>query len=757
MRSLWIPSLVLSALAGAPLMAQTPPGPGPMPPSPRPLRVTQQAVIPHVNVKAVIDEGVASVDVALTLENQGKGEAEYVLAFPLPPGAVADRLQLKIDGKMEEGELSDAKAARGIYMAIVRKRRDPALLEYAGRGLVRLRVFPIPGGGKREVALRYRQVLPQSGGLWNLSFPTRAFGEGRFAMDVQVKTKHGLRNVYAPTSGWDIVRKGEREARASFESKVRPTRDPQLFYSMSDAEFGLSMLSYKKQGEPGYFLLLLSPKRDAEMAKELKKSVTFVVDTSGSMRGQKIEQAKGALRYFVSKLKDEDEFNIVAFSTEARLWKSSLTQANAEMRKDAEQFIDGLGANGGTNIHDALTSALTAQPKQGNVPMLVFLTDGLASVGIQQPKEILAAVKKANAHETRIFAFGVGNDVNTFLIDSLCEETRGTRDYVAPQENIEVKVSALFDKIAHPVLSDLKLECAQVEWDRMAPSRLPDLFLGEQLVVAGRYKQPGDYAIRLHGRSGDTKRIFTFDAGFAKDGEGQDFVPSIWAQRRVGFLLDQMRLHGQNGELINEIKILAEKHGIVTPYSSQLVLEPGMQADDFDMGRSVRRRGGSKGGPGGNWGGRRAGGPTTGAPSGPTTPGPAGPSTSRPGGIPVNSPPPPPSTGGMPAPQAGGGGGRSHGAAPNAPSGPPRLPRARRPRRCARPRSSTTPIARFSGASRTRPSCCAARPGRTRPSRTRCSLSCAASRPGPRSISSCCRSSRSWARSSRSKGACCSC
>ena len=595
----------------------------------RPNVVPHNGITAAARVQAEIEEGVASVRVALTLENRLRRQGEYVLAFPLPEGAVADKLQLEIDGQMQEGELADAKTARNVYLSIVRRRRDPALLEYAGRGLVRLRVFPIPPGGKREVQLRYRQVLPQAGGLWSLSFPCRAFGAGSFSMDVKLRSKHGLRNVYAPTSGWDIVRKGDHEARASFESKQRPSRDPQLFYSLTDSEFGLSLLSYKKQGKPGYFLLLLSPKRDAGAKKELRKSITFVVDVSGSMRGQKIEQAKGALRYFISKLKPDDEFNIVPFSTEAQPWRPALTAASAENRSAAEKFVGTLEARGGTNIHDALTSAIAAQPKQGNVSMLVFLTDGLPSVGIQQPKEILTAVKKANAGNTRIFAFGVGNDVNTYLIDSICEQSRGTRDYVAPSENIEVKTSALFDKIAHPVLSELQLSCAQVEWDRLAPHRLPDLFRGEQLVVAGRYKQPGHSAIRLHGSTGDAKQTFTFEADFAKDGEGHDFVASIWAQRRVGFLLDQMRLHGQNPELINEVKLLANEHGIVTPYSSQLVLEPGMQGDNFGFGRRGRpapRAGG---------GGGRTGQPGNAGPAGPSTPAPGGPAT---GARPVSGP-----------------------------------------------------------------------------------------------------------------------
>ncbi len=586
--------------------------------------ISKAQVTQKTQIQARIVDGVGRVEATIRFHNAGRRDAESVLLFPLPEGAVADGLELEMGGKKVEGKVEDAKAARRVYLSIVRRRRDPALLEYAGKNFVRLRVFPIPAGGTQEVVFRYSQVLPMSGGLYEFRFPCRALGKGSFSIGMDVKSQHGLENIYAPSTGWDIKRKDKDHAVASYESSARPQQDPRFFFSLARKDFGLSLLTYKKKGEKGYFLMLLSPKRGTEGTR-VAKSITFVVDVSGSMRGEKIQQAKGALRYFLSKLNPGDEFNITPFSTEARPFSSGMVAADEDAKKRAMSFIDSLEAAGGTNIHDALLTALSTKPAEGKLPIVAFLTDGLPTVGITKPQEILASCKKRNGQKARIFVFGVGSDVNTFLLDSLCESNRGTRDYVRRGENIEVKTSALFSKLANPALSDLAIEVDGPSLSRWTPSRLPDLFHGEQLVVAGRYDKGGHFAVTLKGKLGKVEKHFVFDASFAEDDKSNDFVRSIWAKRRVGQLLDAIRLNGPNQELISEIKTLASKHGIVTPYTSNIAADRG-DLYGFALGTQprtttpVRRRGGNfrgvTGAPVAGGGGRAAG------PGGPTTPAP---------------------------------------------------------------------------------------------------------------------------------------
>jgi Ca-activated chloride channel homolog len=563
-------------------------------------------------VSARLANGVADTTVTLSFRNNGNSIAEKVLLFPLPKGATADRIRMKIGDKMETGEVLDKNRARQIYEGIVRKRMDPALLEYMGRDLLRLRVFPIPAHGTQDVEVRFRMLLPESGGLYSFEFPTRAVEGGTFAMDVQIHSKTAIKNVWSPVQGFDIRKKSDNEARASYETKGRPKKDPVIFYGLSDRDFGLNLLTWRKPGEPGYFMVLLAPKRDWKQEKELNKDIILVLDTSGSMQGQKIVQARAAVDYFLKSLKPGDRFNLIPFSTEARPFAAQSLPAEKAVLEKATQYVKSLEARGGTNIEEALNAAFAglAHKELGNtwlpknafyeevcpppdevkrVPILVFLTDGLPTVGQTDVRALLKKTRSANTSNARIFAFGVGHDVNTRLLDKMALGSRGDRDYVAPGENIEVKTSLLFEKLAHPVMTDLELRADKVQWDRKNPGRLPDLFRGSRLVVTGRYKGAGATAIRLSGKVGGEARQFVFEGTFPAESSKHDFIATIWAQRRVAQLLDAIRLNGRNAELIQEIQHIGKKFGIVTPYTSQLILEEGASVAN-DLPQQTRRR-----------------------------------------------------------------------------------------------------------------------------------------------------------------------
>ncbi|MFQ5503587.1 MAG: VIT domain-containing protein, partial [Planctomycetota bacterium] len=540
-------------------------------------------------VKVEIVDGVADTRVTMVFHNKGPLPGQKILGFPLPRGAVADGIRMSVGGRLEEGEVLDDRKARRLYESIVRSRRDPALLEYVGRDLLRLRVFPIPPKGRQTVEIRFRQLLPESGGLHEFEFPARAAEGGSFAIEASIQSRKAIKNVYSPISGFDVALRDDHHARASLESKGRPKRDPLLFYGLSEKDFGLNLLTYRKKGQEGTFLLMLAPKREWRKESQLEKSITFVLDTSGSMQGKKIEQARGALRFFLGSLKKTDRFNVIPFSTEARPFRNAPIEASEAEVQEALVLADALEARGGTNIHDALTTALSTTPGEGLVPMVVFLTDGQPTVGTTDIKQILAACSAANRQGARIFVFGVGASVNTHLLDRLSRDSGGTRDYVTPGEDIEVKTSSLFEKLAHPVMTELELAADRIQWSRLAPSRLPDLFRGSRLVVAGRYSGEGHVALRLRGKVAGEVKEFVFDAEFPAEAKEHDFVATIWAQRRIGQLLDAIRLNGQNPELTAEIRRLGREHGIVTPYTSHLIVEEGRRvARAFGGGRAYR-------------------------------------------------------------------------------------------------------------------------------------------------------------------------
>ena len=313
----------------------------------------------------------------------------------------------------------------------------------------------------------------------------------------------------------------------------------------------------------------------------MTKDVAFVLDTSGSMAGKKLDQAKKALLFCVENLNDGDRFEIIRFSTEVEPLFDQLVNASEPNRARAGEFIRHLKPMGATAIDNALQKALALRPSRGDRPFVViFLTDGLPTIGTTDEDQIVADVKKASAGRTRVFCFGIGTDVNTHLLDRIAEDTRAVSQYVLPEEDLEVKVSSFFSKIKEPVLTNPTLKfTGGIRATKLYPSPLPDLFKGEQLVLVGRYSSQGDAAVIVDGTVNGAARTFTYEVKFPDEAAANDFIPRLWATRRVGCLLDEIRLHGENSELRDEVTDLARKYSIVTPYTAYLILEDETHRD----------------------------------------------------------------------------------------------------------------------------------------------------------------------------------
>jgi len=366
---------------------------------------------------------------------------------------------------------------------------------------------------------------------------------------------------------------------------------------MEKSDIALDLLTYKKPGEDGYFLLLAAPGIETKNTKVIPKDVLFVLDTSGSMGGAKLEQGKKALNFCVENLNDSDRFEIIRFATEVEPLFGKLADVSAAQRERARTFIKELKPTGGTAINDALQKALALRPESGDRPFVViFLTDGLPTIGITREDAILENVTKANRANTRIFCFGIGTDVNTHLLDKITEQTKAVSQYVLPDEDLEVKVSNFFSKIKEPVLANPKVSFPEaIRAAKMYPSPVPDLFKGDQVVLVGRYSGHGAGAIEISGSVSGDRRKFAEDARFPEESFSHDFIPRLWAMRRVGYLLDEIRLHGDNKELKDEVTELARKYSIVTPYTAYLIIEDEKHRNVPDLSRSVRLRNGAAG------------------------------------------------------------------------------------------------------------------------------------------------------------------
>lgn len=568
-----------------PIPPRPPHWPPPLPPVVRPY-APLEVVYHHVTVQ--IDGQVATTSVDQEFYNPNPAQLEGTYLFPVPKGAQIDKFQMDIGGKMVAAELLSADKARKIYEDIVRRAKDPALLEYADRDVFKVRVFPIEAHGKKRIKLSYTEVLKVDAGLVGYVYPlnTEKFSAKPIkdlSLKVELQSDRPLKAIYSPSHKVEIKRHGAQRATVGFEaSDTHPDTDFALYFALEKDELGVNLVTHKTDSEDGYFMLLVSPGVDDKAKRVMPKDVAFVLDTSGSMAGKKLEQAKRALEFCVENLNDEDRFQLIRFSTEVEPLFDGLVAADKHNRKRAGDYIKELKPIGGTAIDEALHQALVLQSREGETRykstgrpfVIIFLTDGKPTIGNTDENQIVEHVKHANGDRTRVFCFGIGTDVNTHLLDKITEETRAFSQYVLPEEDLEVKVSNFFSKIKEPVLADPVLRfTGEVRVTKLYPAPLPDVFRGDQLVLVGRFSGRGDSAVVLEGNVDGARREFTYEVSFPRREDAHEFIPRLWATRRVGYLLDEIRLHGENSELKDEVTDLARKYGIVTPYTAYLIVE----------------------------------------------------------------------------------------------------------------------------------------------------------------------------------------
>lgn len=548
------------------------PRPHPLP-NPFPLEVVYHKVNAEINGQTAVTK------IDQSFFNPSNHQLEGFYIFPVPKGAVINNFTMLINGKESKAELLDANKARNIYEDIVRQMRDPALLEYSEQNIFKLRIFPIEPRSEKKISISYTQVIEQDNNLYEYIYPlnTEKFSAKplkNVSVKVELKSDEKLKNIYCPTHEVDIVNKSDYHSIISYEEEnVKPDIDFKLYFSKNSSQVGLSILTYKKGKGEGYFFLSASPSVEVDKNQIEEKDLTFVVDVSGSMAGEKLEQAKKALLYCVNNLHEGDRFEIIKFSTEANSLFSQLETANKSNSNKAKEFIKDFQAIGGTNIEEAFQLAAKIKTNSKRPHFIIFLSDGKPTIGETEDERLLKEIVKSNSERTRIFTFGIGNEINTHLLDRITEETKAYRTYIGEDEDIEIKVSNFYDKIQSPVLSELKLTFDKnISVSKLYPKNLPDLFKGSNLIVFGRYKGEGNVNVTLSGYvNGQLKEFKTRDS--FKDNDEYDFIAPIWASRRIGYLLDLIRLNGESKELVDEVTSLAREFGIITPYTSYLILE----------------------------------------------------------------------------------------------------------------------------------------------------------------------------------------
>lgn len=543
-------------------------------------------------VDVEINEMSATTYIDQEFYNPTSQRLEGYYMFPIPKGAVINKFSMFINGKETEAELLDAKKAQQVYEDIVRRMIDPALLEYYQQGLFKARIFPIEPNSTKRVKISYNQILQKDNMTIEYLYPlnTEKFSSkplADVAIKVTIQSQHSIKNIYSPTHEIDIVRKDAHNAVLSYEEHtVKPDKDFSLFYNTDEAKIGFSMLTYKEAGEKkGFFFLDISPDLNVKADEIEEKDITFVLDVSGSMAGDKIKQAKKALLFCVENLNKGDRFEIIRFSTEAEALFNSMVEASDQNREKARKFIEGLRTVGGTNIQDALQLALQQKKSQTRPTTILFITDGKPTINEMNEDRLVELVKKGIDDKAKIFTFGIGADLNTHLLDKITTTTNAYRTYITEQEDIEVKISNLYSKIQSPVLTNIKLRTGgTVNVSEMQPSSMPDLFKGSSVTVLGRYSGSGIEKMTLEGVLKGKTVTFEYTVNFSKQDEKNSFIPPLWAARKIAFLLDQIRLNGEEKELVDEVVELARKYGIITPYTSYLIVEDeAQQVEDRRM------------------------------------------------------------------------------------------------------------------------------------------------------------------------------
>ncbi len=581
-RTLSLLLIGIMLLAGAaPTLAQGVPEP-----QPRPWRDWGVIIRSHHVDVSIVDQ-VATTRVEQVFFNEGNAPAEGTYIFPLPVGAAVSDLVMWVDGKPIEARILDAGEARAIYDEIVRRMRDPALLEYVGAGAIQASVFPIQPRSEVKIEFEYAQLLPAENGLIHYQYPLRTdqFTRQpveRLSLSLSVTSRDPIGAVYSPTHDLAILRDGDFAFRAGFEtSGARPATDFSLYYGLATSEISANLLAYRESAdEDGTFALMITPPAEASAERVIPKDVIVVLDQSGSMEGAKWDQARGAVKFVLEHLNAQDRFNVIAFSTGTRIYARGLQPVSEA--PGAKAWIGGLEALGSTDIDLALREAMGMADRE-RPTVVLFLTDGLPTEGVTDTPSILANVKAAAPGNVRVFTFGVGYDVDTLLLDQLYQEFRGAGTYVRPEERIDDEVSALYAKISAPVLTDLELDFGSVMVDDLFPSApLPDLFAGTQLIVVGRFRDGGDTTITLRGTLEGQQQVYRYDVRFPPNAGGAVFVPRLWATRKIGALLSAIRLHGEDPELVDSIVRLSIRYGIITPYTSFLITE-----DDIFTQRGV--------------------------------------------------------------------------------------------------------------------------------------------------------------------------
>ncbi|MCB9596443.1 MAG: VWA domain-containing protein [Sandaracinaceae bacterium] len=510
-------------------------------------------------VRATIEGQHATSELVQVFHNRSSSrlEGQYVLRTSVD--ARVEGFAYYIGEERIIGEVLERQTARRVYDQVTRVRRDPAILEQTDDGEFTFRVFPIEPNEDKRVETTFAEWLSRRGGQVTYRVPASATATGEIMLrDLRA------RNIRSTTHAIDVERVAGGVRIRTRNALEGANGELVLRWDVQDQPWQPAAFVHRDEGQDGYFLLSLAAPEGYENQIS-DKDVTIVLDRSGSMAGEAIENARQAAVDIIRRLGAGDRVNVIAFDDDVDPLFDRPRELAADVRDDAVRYVSGLRSGGGTDIAYALTRAFASQHDGGGRPrVVIFLTDG------QSEAEPALQAAQREQRDVRVFTVGIGSGVNRALLSRLAAEKRGTSTFIDRASRIEAEVGHLYAQIARPLLVDVSLEVEGAVATRIYPRSLPDLFVDDELVVVGRFRgdAPAPRFV-LRGRLSD--RPIEMDVT-ATPSRAQPWVGRRWAIARTDHLLEQIELEGESAELRSETTSLALAYHFVTPYTAFLAI-----------------------------------------------------------------------------------------------------------------------------------------------------------------------------------------
>ncbi|NJL26995.1 MAG: DNA polymerase I [Thermoanaerobaculia bacterium] len=532
------------------------------------------------SVDVVINNGIAVTEVTQVFRNTEDRAVEALYTFPVPEGASVANFSMWIGGKEMVGEVIEKERAREIYNSYKQQQRDPGLLEQADFKTFEMRIFPIGPRAEQRVQIAYYQELQFDHDRATYVYPLATVTHsgldprtrGRFALNLNVRSAVPITSLDSPSHGNDfvVVRHDDSYYQASLETTGGDlNRDLVLAYKVERPVSGLDLVTSRQGKEDGFFQLTLTAGKELEGAVPGMDYV-FVLDVSGSMDDDgKMALSRGSLDAFIQELALDDRFEVVTFNVAAKTLFGSLRTADPSAVSDAARFLRDQRRRAARSLRPALELAYRYKAPD-RLLNVVVLSDGMTEQTERQQLHQAIAVRPQG---TRVFAIGVGNEVNRPLLTQLAEEAGGLADFLSRGDDFDQRAEAFRRKLSHPVASGLQIAIDGVGAYDVEPAKLPDLFHGAPLRIYGRYNRPGTAKVHVTGTIGGELLDQTLDLDFPAEDGGDPEIERMWAMKRIDRLLGEAERGRGREAAREEVVRLGEGFSVVTEYTSFLVLE----------------------------------------------------------------------------------------------------------------------------------------------------------------------------------------